>query len=91
MASGMSSSTAHHSGQQCEGSYREDLVGLRPLGRWAAAPRAPRPAPRAPRPALRALRPRLPSLHSRSSAALGTAELRLAGASGSPLREALLL
>lgn len=33
MASGMTTSTARYTGQPCEGSYREDLVGLRPLGR----------------------------------------------------------
>ncbi|KAG1658589.1 hypothetical protein FOA52_016201 [Chlamydomonas sp. UWO 241] len=32
MASGMSPETARHSGTDCKGSYREDLVGLRPLG-----------------------------------------------------------
>lgn len=33
MASGMSYSTAEHRDLPCEGSFREDLVGLRPLGR----------------------------------------------------------
>ncbi|KAG2450456.1 hypothetical protein HYH02_004958 [Chlamydomonas schloesseri] len=33
MSSGMSSSTAVHDGAPCAGSYREDLLGLRPLGR----------------------------------------------------------
>ncbi|KXZ56257.1 hypothetical protein GPECTOR_1g224 [Gonium pectorale] len=32
MASGMTTSTAHHDGSPCAGTYREDLVGLRPLG-----------------------------------------------------------
>lgn len=32
MASGMSTETAHHAGEACEGSFRKDLVGLRPLG-----------------------------------------------------------
>lgn len=35
MSSGMTSSTARHSDAACEGSFREDLVGLRPLGRCA--------------------------------------------------------
>jgi alkaline phosphatase D len=35
MSSGMTSSTAHHSDAACEGSFREDLVGLRPLGSCA--------------------------------------------------------
>ena len=35
MSSGLTSSTAHHSEAGCEGSFREDLVGLRPLGRCA--------------------------------------------------------
>jgi alkaline phosphatase D len=35
MSSGMTSSTAHHSEQPCEGSFREDVAGLRPLGRCA--------------------------------------------------------
>ena len=33
MASGMTTSTAQHSSRVCEGSYLEDLVGLRPLGK----------------------------------------------------------
>ena len=33
MSSGMSSSTAVHDGAPCTGSYREDTVGLRPLGK----------------------------------------------------------
>lgn len=33
MASGMTDSTAKHVSKPCEGSFREDLVGLRPLGR----------------------------------------------------------
>jgi alkaline phosphatase D len=34
MASGLTDSTAsQHSGRACEGTYREDLAGLRPLGR----------------------------------------------------------
>ena len=35
MSSGMTRSTAQHSGGACEGSYLEDLVGLRPLGKCA--------------------------------------------------------
>ena len=33
MASGMTTSTAQHMGTTCEGTYLEDLVGLRPLGK----------------------------------------------------------
>ncbi|KAG2486941.1 hypothetical protein HYH03_014440 [Edaphochlamys debaryana] len=33
MASGMTDSTAKHDGAPCAGSFREDLLGLRPLGR----------------------------------------------------------
>jgi alkaline phosphatase D len=33
MASGMTFSTAEHKALPCEGSFREDLVGLRPGGR----------------------------------------------------------
>ncbi|PNH11115.1 hypothetical protein TSOC_002087 [Tetrabaena socialis] len=33
MSSGMTDSTAHHDGAPCAGTYREDVVGLRPLGR----------------------------------------------------------
>ena len=32
MSSGMTTSTAQHGGTRCEGSFLEDLVGLRPLG-----------------------------------------------------------
>lgn len=35
MASGMTPSTAHHSSEPCVGTYREDLLGLRPHGRCA--------------------------------------------------------
>ncbi|GLI65466.1 hypothetical protein VaNZ11_008816 [Volvox africanus] len=35
MSSGMTSSTAHHEGLSCESTYREDLMGLRPLGKCA--------------------------------------------------------
>lgn len=38
MASGMTYSTAKYSGEPCGGSYREDKVGLRPLGACAYAP-----------------------------------------------------
>ncbi len=31
----MSESTAHHDQLPCDGTYREDLTGLRPLGRCA--------------------------------------------------------
>ncbi|EFJ47581.1 hypothetical protein VOLCADRAFT_91850 [Volvox carteri f. nagariensis] len=33
MSSGMTSSTAQYDGTPCEGTFREDLLGLRPLGR----------------------------------------------------------
>ncbi|GLC64325.1 hypothetical protein PLESTF_000149400 [Pleodorina starrii] len=39
MASGLTESTAHHEGLPCEGTYREDLLGLRPLGRCALTSR----------------------------------------------------
>lgn len=40
MGSGMTYSTAEHEGpkQKCEGSYREDLAGLRPLGKCSYVP-----------------------------------------------------
>ncbi|GBF97189.1 hypothetical protein Rsub_10050 [Raphidocelis subcapitata] len=38
MASGMTSSTARSLGDPCEGTWLEDIVGLRPLGRCAYVP-----------------------------------------------------
>ena len=35
MSSGMTTSTAQHASSTCEGSFLEDLVGLRPLGKCA--------------------------------------------------------
>ena len=37
MASGLTTSTARYGGEPCEGSWRDDVAGLRPLGRCAYA------------------------------------------------------
>lgn len=38
MSSGLTESTAKHGNTPCQGSYLEDLVGLRPLGRCSYVP-----------------------------------------------------